>query len=43
LFKAHPLAFGNIIFKVDDQLNMFAPGRQKGIEINEYDKKQTQY
>ena len=34
------LAYG--IFKIDDQLNLFAPGRQKRVEVDEYHKKQAQ-
>ncbi len=42
LFQALPLILAYVIFKIDDQLNLFAPGRQKRVEVEEYDKKQSQ-
>ena len=42
LFQALPLILAYVILKIDDQLNLFAPGRQKRVEVDEYDKKQAQ-
>ena len=42
LFHSLVLNLAYVIFKIDDQLNLFAPGGQKRVEVDEYDKKQPQ-